>query len=124
MKSILDAGHKYELITLDGSLIQNLIFVKRCDLNNPNKFPGNTNAYPGTTLQSVIRCLIDRVKYLQNQVFSIENIIIINLLKINLWLFEFRAARRHGKFYIKTPNFAAYNKMCEKCGHTVCNCKI
>jgi len=42
-------------------------------MERPERFPGNTNSYPGTTLQSVIRCLINRLDYLQGQVRCKEN---------------------------------------------------
>ena len=118
---ILDAGHKYLLKSLDGEYPQKLQFVKRCDLENPARFPGNTDSYPGATLQSVIRILIDRVNYLQNQINCIENSLINFCLKLCLWLLEFRAARRHGKFYFKSLKFASESIMCNKCGHTFCN---
>ena len=82
MNIILDNGHKYQLHYIDGEYPQVLQFVKRYDENNPKKYPGNFSRYPGTTLQSVIRVLIDRLYYLQNQVWSIENFIIIKLLKL------------------------------------------
>ena len=121
MKKILDPGHRYSLLLLDGDgKPETLTFVKRCDLCNPARFPGNYNSYPGTTLQSVIRCLIDRINYLQNQIWSLENVFIRFFLKSCLWLLEFRAARRHGRTYFKSLKFASEAPMCEKCGHTVC----
>lgn len=120
MDRIIDPGHQYRLLSLDGDLHQTLQFVKRCDLVNLTRFPGNTNSYPGTTLQSVIRCLIDRVKYLQNQIWSIENVGIILFLKLSIWLLEFRTARRHGKMYWHGLNYSINKEMCLKCGHTVC----
>lgn len=119
---ILDNGHKYELNSLDGNNIQLIQFVKRFDPNNPNKFPGNTNSYSGTTLQMVLRVLIDRVKYLQNQIFCFENVFLIKTLQIAIWLLEFRAARRHSKIFFKSLNFASNSNICVKCGHTICNC--
>ena len=120
MITIIDPGHKYRLLSLDGDKYQELTFVKRCDLENPNRFPGNYTSYPGTTLQSVIRCLLDRMIYLQGQIYSIENVIIIYCLKMSLWLLEFRAARRHKKWYWHGLNFAATKSMCFTCGHTIC----
>jgi len=91
-----------------------------CDSLNPERFPGNTNSYPGTTLQSVIRCLTNRVRYLQNQVWAIENVIILFLLRSCLWLLEFRAARRHHGFYWHGLDYAELHPMCSTCGHTQC----
>ncbi len=114
-----DAGHEYHLRDLDGTGVQRLRFVKRFGA----KFPGNTSSYPGTTLQDVLRCLIARIAYLQKQTFAIENIVILYLLGIALWLLEFRVARRHGIFYCKSLRFALTAPMCEKCHHTLCRCK-
>lgn len=113
-----DPGHEYHLRDLDGTGVQRLRFVKRFG----SKFPGNTSAYPGTTSQAVIRCLIDRTRYLQLQLWAIENVFILQMLRIVLWLFEFRAARRHGIFYWKSLSFAETAAMCKTCHHTVCNC--
>lgn len=117
---VLDKGHKYQLLTLDGNLDQTLTFVKRCDLNNPNRFPGNTDSYAGTTVQSVVRCLLERMRYLQRQVWAVENVFVIFWLKMVLWLMEFRAARRHGCFYFHFLKFAEKEEMCPECGHTEC----
>jgi hypothetical protein len=122
MKTI-DPGHKYELATLDGGLPQTLTFVKRHDEENPDRFPGNTESHPGTTLQNVIRALLERFRYLQNQHACLENAICITFLRLSLWLLEFRAARRHGKFYLKSITFSENAPMCVKCGHTFCNHK-
>jgi hypothetical protein len=117
---VIDPGHRYHLLTLDGPLDQRLQFVKRCDMERPERFPGNTNSYPGTTIQSVIRCLVDRLDYLQGQVRCKENAVILGFLRSCLWLLEFRAARRHGRNYWHGLRFAAESPMCPKCGHTAC----
>lgn len=118
---VLDAGHRYELFVLDGAHQQELRFVKRFDLGRPWRFPGNLNGYAGTTLQGVMRVLLDRIAYLQNQIWSVENFTIIKLLRLSLWCLEFRAARRHGRSYWHGITFAASAQMCPKCGHTVCD---
>ena len=129
MVKVYDKGHEYELLILDRSKREELLkryepdilrFVKRCDLENPHRFPGNTNSYPGTTVQSVLRCLLERMRYLQNQHWCVENVFVIALFRFANWLMEFRAARRHGRTYFKTLNFAEFAQMCRKCGHTVC----
>lgn len=117
---VLDSGHSYKLLSLDGQLTQVLTFVKRCDLQNPERFPGNQDAHPGTTIQSVLRALLERLRYLQGQVWSAENVIIILFLRFSLWLMEFRAARRHGRFYFHSLKYSELKQMCPKCGHTQC----
>src|SRR5687768_16784057 len=93
---VLDKGHEYELGSLDGDYVQRLRFVKRYDPVDPSKFPGNVNSYPGTTLQMVIRALLNRVRYLQGQKWCVENVLITFFLRASVWLLELRAARRHG----------------------------
>jgi len=124
MKKVIDPGHHYQLLVLDGfsNDERDLQFVKRCDRARPERYPGNTNSYPGTTLQSVIRCLIERLHYLQGQVWCLENWVILRALGLALWLLEFRAARRHKRFYWHGPKFATTARMCSMCGHTQCDC--
>jgi hypothetical protein len=97
-----------------------LRFVKRVDPDRPWRFPGNTNAHSGTTMQSVIRALLERLKYLQNQVWALENVPIIFALRCSLWLLEFRAARRHHRCYWHGFTFAETSQLCPRCGHTTC----
>lgn len=123
MKKVLDPGHFYELLTLDQKgvpWVQQLRFVKRCDLFQPERYPGNYCAYPGTTLQSVLRCLCERVRYLQNQISCPENVLVLFFLRAAIWLLEFRAARRHKRSYFRGLNFAEQAPMCPDCGHTGC----
>ena len=112
----IDAGHLYQLLTLDGELRQNLQFVKRCG----EKFPGNKNEYPGTILQSVLRACYARIMYLQGQKWCLENLFLSWFIVWGIWLLEFRAGRRRGKMYWHLPAFALKTSMCVKCGHTEC----
>jgi len=119
MTKVLDPGHKYELFCLDGKLKQILQFVKRTD-PDPTKFPGNFDAYPGTTIQSVVRCLLDRVRYLDNQIPHRNNRAIERKLLEILWLLEDRAAERHGRDFDYRPGDMDQMPMCPHCGHVVC----
>jgi hypothetical protein len=118
---VIDPGHMYLLTRLDvgtGYMGTMLTFVKRCG----PKFPGNTGGnYPGTTLQNVLRALCDRMRYLQNQVWAAENVVILFALRLSIWLLEFRAARRHGRSYFHGLDFAEKSPMCSECGHTDCH---
>ena len=120
MKSIIDPGHKYELLCLDGEINQNLTFVKRHDTEHPERFPGNTESYPGTTLQSVIRCLCDRIDYLQNQIPDGRNPAIKRKLEECIWLLEDRAAERHNNDFDFRVEDMLQMQMCKHCGHVVC----
>lgn len=118
----LDPGHYYRIPRLDGYGFQSLRFVKRCDYNDPTRFPGNTNAYPGATSQQILRILLSRMEYLQNQIPCAENVIIIENLQNCLYFFEARACRRHGITVDFNKDDASTAPMCRKCGHIKCNC--
>ena len=117
---VIDPGHQYELLTLDGDLRQTLTFVKRMDAEHPEKYPGNTSAYPGTTIQSVVRCLVERVDYLQNQIPHMNNVAIKQRFLEVLWLLEDRAAERHGREFGYRLEDMTEMPMCPHCGHVVC----
>jgi len=118
MKKVLDPGHRYLLLSLDGEIGQTLTFVKR----EGEKYPGNVGHYAGTTLQSVIRALIDRMTYLQGQNECTENVAIILNLQNCLFLLEHRAMRQHGlDASILSQTDALMRPMCPQCGHVRCN---
>lgn len=116
---ILDAGHKYEIDSLDGKIIQSIQFVKR----EGEKFPFNCCSYPGTNCQEVLRVLIDRTEYLQNQQPCAETEAIIASLRNALLLFEIRAAREHGHtLKMQSTQELMCGKVCKTCGHLKCDC--
>lgn len=123
---VLEPGHAYQLDVLDKAVgagndrgIVGLRFVKRI---GPG-YPGNeAPPHSGTNCQEVVRALIDRVKYLDGQQPAPENPRIINHLREVLWLFERRAARRHGRKLMKQPKGAGPIPIeawptCRECGH-------
>ena len=65
---VIDPGHHYRLNILDeragAAPVRYLTFVKRQGSN----YPGNDTSYPGTIIQDVVRCCIDRLKYLDQQI--------------------------------------------------------
>jgi hypothetical protein len=94
--NVVDPGHIYWLSCLDGGgdkLEMPLVFVKR---EGPN-YPGNKSHYPGTTTQEVIRALIDRAKYVNNQQPHNANLQVIRLLRWALVELEKRAAGKHNR---------------------------
>lgn len=114
---ILDAGHKFELLSIDGKHKQVLQFLKRKGIN----YPGNTNAFPGTTTQDVIHCLLNRMRYVQNQIPCVENEVVITNLQQCLLMLETRAANRHGiVLTISSLEQLEMKRLCSKCGHLVC----
>lgn len=97
---IIDKGHTYALRVLDGVEEVVLTFVKRVG----KKFPGNDGApYSGTTNQEVLRALIDRTKYVDNQMHDSRNHMAIDYMRKSLFLFEQRAASMHGCNLVGVP---------------------
>ena len=115
----LDPGHYYKLPFFDCTpgAFQRLVFVKRQGVN----YPGNTDSYPGTTLQCVLRACAYRVRYLNGQQSTVLNVLVLSCLLWALWLLEFRAARRKGRFYWHSLRFAGGAPLCPTCGHTDCH---
>ncbi len=115
MKEI-DPGHRYELLTLDGDMVQALQFVKR----EGSGYPGNVGHNPGTSLQSVLRACYERVVYLNKQKQCLENEWCLKYIEESLWYLEVRAARQHGRDYPYSAEYARTAPMCNHCGHTFC----
>lgn len=116
---IIDPGHAYALRQLDGNAEEFLTFVKREGLG----YPGNQGSHPGTNLQEVLRCLIHRLKYLDNQIHCKENWAVIARLRESIRLLEQRAADRHGRQHprtIKKRTDIENEPVCDFCGHIGC----
>lgn len=116
---VKDTGHAYLLNTLDGAPAQMevLRFVKR---EGPG-YPGNVGSYPGTTSQEVLRALIQRARYVNNQEYHVANTIAIANMRTIVWLYEMRAANRHGRPIDFDLEDAEYGPLCGKCGHIGCS---
>jgi hypothetical protein len=114
---VIDPGHEYDLDSLDGEQSNHLVFVKREGAG----YPGNVGHHPGTTMQEVLRALIDRAVYVNDQIFSEETSEAIEHMKRAIILFELRAAKRHGRDLQWTDDemFLGIGK-CKKCGHVGC----
>lgn len=113
---IIDHGHIYKLLALDGDDEQTLRFVKR----EGEKFPGNKGSHSGTNAQSVLRVLHSRICFLNSQHHCDENTEVAALLRRANWLLENRAAKRHGLAFNLDESQAIDAPMCATCGHTVC----
>jgi hypothetical protein len=114
---VVDPGHEYLLDSLDGDAVQRLVFVKR----EGTKYPGNIGSHPGTTLQEVLRALVERCVYVNRQIPCDETGEVIDLLTRSLVLLEERAARRHGRALMATAGeIVAGAGKCAKCGHVGC----
>lgn len=115
---VIDPGHKFQLDSLDGNFYQELRFVKR----EGEKFPGNVGSYSGTTMQEVIRALISRMLYVDNQHPCDENKNVIAYLNWSLGKLEERAARLHGRTLSTEDrlNIVSGEGKCKRCGHLGC----
>lgn len=122
---VIDPGHDYEIAVLDADperpLRHHLSFVKRVG----EKYPGNVGHHAGTTIQEVLRALIDRVKYVDGQIPDVRNSMVLFFLRRAIWLLEDRAAERHGRRFLD-PNLVEPDYQiellptCSKCLHIGC----
>lgn len=116
----IDPGHIYALRCLDSPGVDRVVilrFVKRKGYN----YPGNEDAYPGTTTQEVLRALIDRTKYVDNQIEHHRNDRVLFHLRMAILELEERAAERHDRLL---PEFDINEiediPVHESCGHIGC----
>lgn len=113
---VIDPGHDYLLATLDGDGAQRLTFVKR----EGDLYPGNIGHHAGTTMQEVIRALVERATYVNNQLPCPETESAIALLKTTLILLELRAARRHDRTLTGSLDDIVNQPGCPVCLHVGC----
>ena len=117
---VLDPGHRYLLAHLDGDAEAPLVFVKRVG----EKYPGNADAYAGTTTQEVLRALIERSKFVDAQEPSTWNAEVLGLLRRALWVLEYRAALKRGEAdrFFDVISAAEIESLptCTTCGHVAC----
>jgi len=114
---VLDPGHKYLVDSYDGGEPTQITFMKR---EGPG-YPGNVGHYPGTNCQELLRVLIDRITYLDNQIPHYNNSASLDKLREVLWLFEERAANRHGMTLARVVDRIEEAPHCPICGHVVCH---
>lgn len=72
-------------------------------------------------MQEVLRALIDRARYVNNQIYSDRTDNAIRLMEAAVWELEARAAERHGRLadFSISQAVRAEGK-CGKCGHVGC----
>ena len=114
--NVIDPGHEYLLDSLDGGEPVPLTFVKR----EGRHYPGNIGNHPGTTMQEVLRALIDRARYVNGQIKCAETEAAIGLMEAALLLFELRAARCHRRFLEVPLSEVIGGYTCRVCGHIRC----
>ena len=118
---VLDPGHSYQVDVYPhdprlGVLpfaIQKIDFVKKVGENYPGNHPPE---HPGTNLQELLRVLINRLEYLNNQNSADENLDTLSHLRLSLYLNEKRAARLKGIKFLNTPHIEELQP-CKICGH-------
>lgn len=116
---VIDPGHKYLLNSLDGGEPILLTFVKRD--NPPENYPGNIGHYPGTQLQEVLRALIERGEYVQNQQPCPETAKFVDLMRQGLYELETRVRhRRHQPELRVSLDQIEKEPTCSICGHIMC----
>ena len=81
---VINPGHSYEVAHLDGNGKTTITFVNR----------GHGYDSEGTTCQELLRVLIDRVRFLDNELPWNSNNDILQHLRMALILFECRALIR------------------------------
>ena len=86
---VIDEGHKYQLSHVESDDYETVTFIKRS-----GKQIKHDNEYSGTNSQECIRMLIDRTKYLNDQLYCEESEDIIYYLRQALFIYEARAYRR------------------------------
>jgi len=119
---ILDPGHAYIVQSYSpiGGIVEYgepIYFFKKIG----EGFPGNTGEpHIGTNCQELLRVLIDRVKYLDNQIPCEENKKIISSLRNALYNFEYRAAKRRNQLNWDFSDPIENEPACKECGHINC----
>ena len=114
---VVDPGHYYTVRNFDSKCKEEqvILFVKRMG----SKYPGNNSAYSGTITQELLRVILNRLYYVNNQIWSPFTFCCIQLIKISIWLLECRAALKKGLF-IPSIKESIYGIICYKCGHVKC----
>jgi hypothetical protein len=122
MMIVVDAGHHYVLseVGVRGPRPwAELVFVK----NIGEKYPGNTGEpHGGVLTQEVLRVLIDRTKYLNEQGACFETEMALAAMRQALAWYEVRAARCRGTHIEGSHADVLDNApVCTTCGHNQCH---
>jgi hypothetical protein len=115
---VIDPGHEYLAEGPAGVEPQRITFVK----NRGGKYPGNDgDPHLGILCQELMRVLIDRMSYLNNQGSCAETEHALAAVRQALGWMEVRAARCRGDA-IDLPHADSLEGMltCPVCGHNCC----
>lgn len=111
---IQEPGHVYFVANVDGPGEQRIVFVRRRGANA--ELLPEIERERGILSQELVRVLVDRVRYLNDEDPCAEDVAIIGHLRDVLRLFEARAARRTIE-KLAMPEVA---EACPICHHLLC----
>jgi hypothetical protein len=110
---VVEKGHIYEVDNIDledgGERTQTITFVRRIP---------EAKAHEGTLMQELLRVLINRIHFLNEQVPHESNVRVVRNLRECLVLMEARAAQRK----IEALVYPEQEPACQTCGHIFCHC--
>jgi hypothetical protein len=109
---IIEPGHVYSVANVDGPGEQTIRFVRRRDEHAKLL----EESEEGILSQELLRVLIDRVRYLNDEDPCAEDVEIIVRLRESLRLFETRASRRT----IEKMPMVEMADACPICHHLLC----
>ena len=110
---IIDPGHVYRLYNADGEGTQTIRFVRRRG-DDGERIETKSE---GILSQELLRVLINRTLYLNDEDPCIEDVEIVHKLRDCLKLYESRAARRT----IEKLSMPEKTDACPICHHLLCN---
>jgi hypothetical protein len=119
---ITDPGHSYRLRLYwpDGGTSYTTLpihFIKK----EGEKFPGNVGSYSGTLTQEVLRALIDRLLYVNNQKHSRYTSLAIAALRMAFYELEQRVRDERDQPVLDVDiDFIEHYAACNVCGHIIC----
>jgi hypothetical protein len=113
---VIEPGHVYELAEVDGIGSQTVRFVRRRD-DNARLLSADEGLHPGILGQELLRVLINRTLYLNDEDPCQEDIEIVARLRECLRLYESRAARRT----IEKMPMPERADACPICHHLLCD---
>lgn len=120
---VVDPGHEFLLDCLDApsGFKVHLPFVKRVG----ERYPGNATAHAGPTSQEVLRALISRAKYVNQQTPCNETRVSVWLMRAVIWLYERRAKRIKGyRMPLRLIRTIELLPTCRTCGHVGCSTHV
>lgn len=110
---VIEPGHVYEIVNVDGDGVQTITFVRRRGNDAEVLTDGR---HEGILSQELIRVLINRTLYLNDEDPCQEDVEIVHKLRDCLRLYESRASRRT----IEKLTMPEMADACPICHHLLC----